>query len=70
IGCRVKLLNLIDNSINEYHIVSSPEVNIKENKISDESPVGKAIIGATRGDIIKVKIPRGEIEFKVLDIRR
>ncbi|MGC8717960.1 MAG: GreA/GreB family elongation factor, partial [bacterium] len=70
LGCRVKLLNLLDNSIVEYYLVSSPEVNVKENKISDESPVGKAIIGATIGDVVKVKIPKGEIEFKVLEIRR
>lgn len=70
IGCIVKLLNLTDNSIAEYHIVSSPEVNIRENKISNESPVGKALIGASIGDTIKVKIPKGEIEFKVLDVRR
>lgn len=70
IGCKVKILNLTDNSITEYHIVSPPEVNVRENKISNESPVGKAIIGATIGDIIKVKVPKGEIELKVLDIRR
>jgi transcription elongation factor GreA len=70
LGCRVKLLNLLDNSVVEYCLVSSPEVNVKENKISDESPVGKAIIGANIGDVVKVKIPKGEIEFKVLEIRR
>jgi len=70
LGCKVKLLNLTDNSVVEYCLVSSPEVNVKENKISDESPVGKAIIGATVGDVVKVKIPKGEIEFKVLEIRR
>ncbi len=70
IGSKVKILNLLDNSITEYHIVSSPEVNIKENKISDESPVGKALIGAGIGDIIKVKVPKGEVELKILEIRR
>jgi transcription elongation factor GreA len=70
IGSKVKLLNLTDNSIVEYHIVSPPEINIKENKISDESPVGKALIGAGIGDVIRVKVPKGEMEFKILEIRR
>ncbi len=70
IGSKVKLLNLLDNSIVEYHIVSPPEINVKENKISDESPVGKALIGAGIGDVIKVKVPKGELEFKILEIRR
>lgn len=70
IGSKVKLLNLTDNSIVEYQIVSPPEINIKENKISDESPVGKALIGAGIGDVIRVKVPKGELEFKILDIRR
>jgi transcription elongation factor GreA len=70
IGSKVKLLNLTDNSIVEYHIVSPPEINIKENKISDESPVGKALIGAGIGDVIRVKVPKGELEFKILEIRR
>jgi transcription elongation factor GreA len=70
IGSKVKLLNLTDNSIVEYQIVSPPEINIKENKISDESPVGKALIGAGIGDVIRVKVPKGELEFKILEIRR
>lgn len=70
LGSKVKVLNLIDNSVVEYHIVSSPEVNVRENKISDESPVGKALIGAGVGDVIRVKVPKGEVEFKILEIRR
>lgn len=70
LGSKVKVLNLIDNSVVEYHIVSSPEVNVRENKISDESPVGRALIGAGIGDVIKVKVPKGEIELKILEIRR
>ncbi|MBC7319626.1 transcription elongation factor GreA [bacterium] len=70
IGSKVKLLSLLDNSIVEYHIVSSPEVNIKENKISDESPVGKALIGAGIGEVIRIKVPKGEVVFKILEIRR
>lgn len=70
IGSKVKLLNLVDNSIVEYHIVSSPEVNVKENKISDESPIGKALIGAGIGEEIRVRVPKGEVAFKILEIRR
>ena len=70
LGSKVKVLNLTDNSVVEYHIVSSPEVNVRENKISDESPVGRALIGAGIGDVIRVKVPKGEVELKILEIRR
>ncbi len=43
----------------KYHIVGSAEANISENKLSNESPVGKALLGKKRGDVVSVPVPRG-----------
>ena len=53
-----------------YGIVGATEVDIKNNKISNESPVGKALIGAKKGDEIDVETPGGVIKYKVLAIQR
>ena len=54
----------------EYHLVSSREVNPLENKISDQSPLGKAIIGAKVGDKVTVRLPRGETVIKIEKIEK
>jgi transcription elongation factor GreA len=53
-----------------YGIVGATEVDIKNNKISNESPVGKALIGAKKGDEIEVETPGGLIKYKVLEIKK
>lgn len=53
-----------------YGIVGATEVDMKSNKISNESPVGKALIGAKKGDEIEVETPGGLIKYKVLEIKR
>lgn len=53
----------------EYAIVGSTEADPKNNLISCDSPLGQAFLGKRRGDIIKVKIPKGETEFKINDIK-
>ncbi|MEG0873310.1 MAG: transcription elongation factor GreA [Clostridia bacterium] len=53
-----------------YGIVGATEVNIAENKISNESPVGKAIIGKKKGETIEVETPGGTSKYKVLSIKR
>ena len=53
-----------------YSIVGATEVNIAENKIANESPVGSALIGKKVGDIVEVAVPDGISKFEVLDIRR
>ena len=57
------------NKTVEYHIVGSAEANPAENKLSNESPVGKAIIGRKKGEIVEVAAPRGALKFKILDIK-
>ena len=53
-----------------YTIVGSTEVNLAENKISNESPLGKALIGAKKGDTVDVHAPAGIIKYKILSIKK
>ncbi|ACV57271.1 MULTISPECIES: transcription elongation factor GreA [Alicyclobacillus] len=70
IGSTVKVLDLdLDEEV-EYTIVGSAEANPAENKISNESPVGKALLGKQIGSIVEVNVPAGVIKFKILEIKR
>ena len=69
IGSRVKLKDIDANETVEYHIVGSAEANPAEHKLSNESPVGKAIIGRKKGEVVEVTAPRGSLKFKILDIQ-
>lgn len=53
-----------------YTIVGSTEVDLSQNKISNESPIGSALLGAKKGDIVSAKIPSGIAQFKVLSIKK
>ena len=53
----------------EYHIVGSAEANPAEHKLSNESPVGKAIMGRKKGETVEVAAPRGSLKFKIMDIK-
>ena len=53
----------------EYHIVGSAEANPSENKLSNESPVGRAIIGKKKGEVVEVSAPRGALKFKIMEIK-
>lgn len=53
-----------------YGIVGATEVDIKNNKISNESPVGKALIGAKKGDEVSVETPGGVMKYKILTIEK
>ena len=68
IGCNVKILDIEFDEELEYKIVGSTEANSLKGKISNESPVGKALLGKQVGDIVKVETPGGEFEYKVLSI--
>ena len=70
IGCNVKILDIEFDEELEYKIVGSTEANSLKGKISNESPVGKALLGKQVGDIVKVETPGGEFEYKVLPIHR
>jgi len=67
---RVKIKNLKNNAVVEYTLVAENEANLAEKKISVDSPIGKGLLGKKVGDIAKVQIPAGLIDFEVLDINR
>ena len=70
IGCKVKILDLEYNDELEYKIVGSTEANSLKGKISNESPLGKVLIGAKVGDVLTVEAQAGAIQYKVLEIQR
>jgi transcription elongation factor GreA len=70
IGCRVKVLDVEYDEEEEFKIVGSSEANSLGGKISNESPVGKALLGAKVGDTVQVETQAGVIEYKVLEIQR
>ena len=70
IGCKVKLLDVEYNEEMEFYIVGSTEANSLQNKISNESPVGHALIGRKVGDVVDVETQAGMLQYKVLDIKR
>jgi transcription elongation factor GreA len=69
VGSTVRLRDIQANKTFEYHIVGSAEANPAENKLSNESPVGKAILGHKKGEIVEVSAPRGALKFKILEIK-
>ncbi len=69
IGAKVRLKDVGANQTVEYVIVGSAEANPAELKLSNESPVGKAIIGKKKGETVEVSAPRGALKYKILDIK-
>jgi transcription elongation factor GreA len=69
VGSHVKLRDLDAKRTVEYDIVGSAEADPARNKLSNESPVGKAIIGHKKGDTVEVAAPRGSLKFKILEVK-
>ena len=69
VGSKVKLKDMETNKTVEYRIVGSAEANPAEAKLSNESPVGKAIMGRKKGETVEVAAPRGKLTFKIMDIK-
>lgn len=70
VGCKVRILDTEFDEELEYKIVGSTEANSLKGKISNESPLGRALLGAAVGDVVKVEAPVGELSYKVLEIQR
>ena len=70
IGSIVKVKDLEFEQDDEYTIVGSAEADPYDGKISNESPVGKALLGRRTGDIVEVQVPDGTAKFEILEIRR
>lgn len=70
VGCRVKVYDVEFDEEMDFKIVGSTEANSLEGKISNESPVGKALIGAKVGEEVTVETQAGHMRYKVLEIQR
>lgn len=70
LGSKVMLLDMEDNEKVEYYIVGSTEADPGKFKISNESPVGSALMGKTKGSIVEVAVPDGVIKFEILEIHK
>lgn len=70
IGNIVRVLDMEFDEKIDYTIVGSTEVNLAENKISNESPLGKSLLGAKKNEIVEVEAPAGVMKYKILSIKK
>ena len=70
IGCVVRVLDIEYDEEEEYKLVGSSEASSLQNKVSNESPIGRALLGAQVGDMVEVEAPAGVVQYKVLSIQR
>ena len=70
LGSTVILAHSADNSHSEFMIVGEFEADPQQKKLSHSSPIGSALLGKKKGQRIKVKIPAGEIEYVIVDIKK
>lgn len=70
VGNTVKLLDIEFNEEVSYTLVGSTEVDLTQNKISNESPIGSAILGAKKNQIVDVQAPAGVVQYKILSITK
>ena len=67
---KVKVKNVKMNKVFEYTMVSDAEADFMENKLSIESPIGKALIGKMVGEVVEIKLPAGTQQFEILEISK
>ncbi len=65
---KVTLKDLNKNKTVEYTLVGESEANFKEGKLAASTPIGKALMGCKKGDVVEVKVPAGILKFEILDI--
>lgn len=65
---RVTIKNLKNNATLSYKLVSETEANLKEKKISVDSPIGQGLLGKKVGDIAVIETPRGNMEFEIMEL--
>jgi transcription elongation factor GreA len=69
IGNKVKLRNTANKETIEYSIVGSAEADPREGRLSNESPVGKAVLGRKKGEKVTIPAPRGALEYQIVSIK-
>ncbi len=67
---KVKLKNLNNNLVVEYTLVGETEANLREGKLAAATPIGKALIGKEKGNIVEVQVPSGVVKFEILEISK
>ena len=65
---KVKIKNKVTNSVMQYLIVAESEANVKEGKISVNTPIAQALLGKKVGDVVSVKVPSGALSLEIIDI--
>ena len=70
VGNTVKVLDMEFNEEESYTIVGSTEVDLAQNKISNESPIGAALMGAKKGQVVEAQAPVGVIKYKIISITK
>lgn len=65
---KVKIKNLGNNSIVEYTLVGESEANFKEGKLAATTPIGRALMGRKKGEVVEVKVPSGILKLEILNI--
>ena len=65
---KVKIKNLANNATMEYTLVGESEANFKEGKLAATTPIGRALMGHRKGDIVEVQVPSGLVKFEILNI--
>ena len=70
VGNTVKVLDMEFNEEESYTIVGSTEVDLAQNKISNESPIGAALMGAKKGQVVEAQAPAGVIKYKIISITK
>jgi transcription elongation factor GreA len=69
IGSKVQLLDLAEHAEETYQIVGSTEANPMQGRISDESPLGRVLLGSREGDEVSVEAPAGTMRFRILSVK-
>ena len=67
---KVKIQNVANKMVMEYTLVSEKEANLKEKRISVDSPIGNSLLGKSVGDVVEVLVPTGKVNFEILEISR
>ena len=70
IGNTIKILDMEFDEEVEYTIVGSTEVDLSLNRISNESPIGAALLGAKKGQVVEAQVPAGVAKYKILSIKK
>ena len=67
---KVKIKNLVNNMNMEYQLVAESEANLREGKISVNSPIGKGLLGKSKAEIAEISVPSGKLKFEIISISR